>query len=201
MKDPVIVAGAFGEIIELCEECGCTIIGCIDNLGESHYRGYPILGTDDDLRNLINYKHIPVIITPDKPHIRKKLYDLYKYYGFTFKTLISPRANVSYSAVIGMGTIIQAGVHVSAEVCIGDFVKLNNNANVMHECKIGNFSTVAPNAVLLGRVHIGDEVYIGANSTLLPEIDIKRGVTVGAGAVVTRNIVDENIIVKGIPAK
>lgn len=201
MNEPVIIVGAFCEIIELCEECGCTIIGCIDNREKSYYKGYPILGTDEDLNSLVNYRHIPVVITPDKPYLRKKLFDLYHSQGFIFKTLISPKANVSPSATIGRGTIIQAGAHVSAEVYIGNFVKLNINANIMHECRVGNFSTVAPNAVLLGRVHVEEEVYIGANSTVLPGIKVKKGVIVGAGAVVTKNIMDENIIVKGIPAK
>lgn len=199
--DPVILVGAFCEIVELCEACGCTIIGCIDNRQKGCYKKYPILGSDRDIDRLLKYRHIPLVVTPDPPLIRKKLFELYNNHGFIFKTLISPDAKVSPSAHIGTGAVIQSGANVSSEARIGNFVKLNTCANVMHECTVGDFATVAPNAVILGRVDVANDVYVGAHSTLLPEIRIASGVTIGAGAVVTKSVLCENSTVKGVPAK
>ena len=70
----------------------------------------------------------------------------------------------------------------------------------MHDCLIHDYVTIAPNAVLLGHVTVSEKVYIGANSTILPTISIGEDSLVGAGSVVTRNI-DNNITVKGVPAK
>lgn len=201
MKNKVIVVGAFHEVIELAEENGLEIAGLIDNQKIGKYRSYEILGKDSEAMNLPkNIKEIHLIITPDKPSIRKKLMADYEELGFQFASLISKCAKISKSAVIGSGTIIQSGVNVSAECRIGIFVKLNTNCNVMHNSMIGDFTTIAPNAVILGNVKIGKLCYIGANATILPNIVICDNVTIGAGAVVTKNINTEMTVV-GNPAK
>ena len=201
MNKEIILVGGFHEIIELCEEIGYKIIGIIDNNLKETYWGYPIIGTDDMIKNLTRkYKNIPLVITPDLTSTRKKLFLEYSKYGFEFETIISPMARISKSSIIGAGAIIQHQVNVSSNVRIGIFAKLNVGCNIMHDSTIGNFVTIAPNAVILGRVNIGDSTYIGANSTILPGKSIGENVIVGAGAVVTKNF-DSNSIIKGIPAK
>jgi sugar O-acyltransferase (sialic acid O-acetyltransferase NeuD family) len=201
MNKEIILVGGFHEIIELCEEIGYKIIGIIDNNLKETYWGYPIIGTDDMIKNLTRkYKNIPLVITPDLTSTRKKLFLEYSKYGFEFETIISPMARISKSSIIGAGAIIQHQVNVSSNVRIGIFAKLNVGCNIMHDSTIGNFVTIAPNAVILGRVNIGDSTYIGANSTILPGKSIGENVIVGAGAVVTKHF-DSNSIIKGIPAK
>jgi len=197
----VILIGGFNEMIELCELCEMHIIGIIANNTDMASSKYPILGADTDAESLYKkYKSIPVVITPDSPRIRKKLVEHYSAIGYSFLNVISPKATISRSCILGEGVVIQSGVNVSADVCIGNFVKLNSNSNVMHDCKVGNFTTIAPNAVLLGRVKVEGNCYIGANSTILPEIIVKENGIVGAGAVVLKNI-HYNETVKGVPAK
>ncbi|NLI73057.1 MAG: hypothetical protein GX361_10080 [Bacteroidales bacterium] len=197
----VIIVGGFHEIIELCENLGKKIIGIIDNLLQNSYLGYPILGKDVDADALFSiYKNVPLIITPDNPHVREKLYRYYSEKGFRFTSLISNRAIVSKSARIGVGAIIQDGVNLSAFAEIGDFVKLNSCSNLMHDVVVESFSTIAPGAVVLGRVQIGTKSYIGANATILPNLTIADGTTVGAGAVVAKNT-ESNSTVVGVPAK
>ena len=201
MNKDVIIVGAFHEIIELCEDCGFHIVGIIDNKIQEDYSGYPILGTDDD-RDKIHGEHpqCSVVISPDLPAVRIKLAKMYGESDYQFATVISPKANISRSATIGVGTVIQAGVNVSAETTIGEFVKVNTYANVMHDNKVGDFTTIAPNAVLLGYVNIGRSAYIGANSTILPYVVVGSAATVGAGAVVTKNVPVQRTV-KGVPAK
>lgn len=201
MKKKVILVGGFHEIIELCEELDFNIIGIFDNNLKDQFLGYKILGEDKEAETLLDsYKKIPLIITPDSPTVRSRLFQLYSKLGYSFETIISKNARISKSAKIGEGTIIQDGVNVSANTIIGKFVKLNTGCNVMHDCIINDFVTIAPNAVILGRVVIDKEAYIGANSTVLPITRIGKRVIVGAGAVVTKNI-ESNIKVKGVPAK
>jgi acetyltransferase-like isoleucine patch superfamily enzyme len=57
-----------------------------------------------------------------------------------------------------------------------------------------------PGAVVLGNVKIGNYVTIGANSTILPGITISNNVIVGAGSVVTRNLLNDQVVI-GNPAK
>lgn len=200
MDKKAIIVGAFHEIIELTEELCISILGLIDNEKIGNYRNYPILSNDSHASKLlIEFKLIPLILTPDQPFVRNSLYYYYENLGFSFMSLISKNAKISKSAKIDIGTIIQYGVNISSEVNIGKFIKLNTNCNIMHNVIIGDFTTVAPNAVILGNVIIGKSCYIGSNSTILPNIEICDNVIIGAGAVVTKNILQPGTFI-GIPA-
>lgn len=197
----VILIGAFHEIIEQIAALDLELKGIIDNNKSGEYYGFPILGRDEEARNILKrFPNCELIVTPDKGHLRKLLFEEYSNFNHTFFTLISKYSMISKFSDIENGCIISQNVHISAGVQIGKFCKINVGANIMHDCKIGDYSTVAPNAVVLGNVEIGANCYIGANSTILPNVKIGDNVLVGAGAVVTREI-KNNKIVKGIPAK
>ena len=152
-------------MIELCEECGVNIVGIIDRNLRGGKFVYPVIGSDEDAIDLFpKYGNCHLVLTPDAPAIRKKLYWHYSRIGYEFASIVSPRATLSRSATIGKGTVIQAGVNISSDTKIGNFVKINTNANVMHDNRVDDFVTIAPNAVLLGRVNIGESAYIGSNS-------------------------------------
>ncbi|NMC75676.1 MAG: acetyltransferase, partial [Candidatus Methanofastidiosa archaeon] len=185
MKNKTIIVGMFHEIIELAESSGVEIFGGIDNYKIGDYRNIKVICTDEMVYNLgVDYKKYDLIITPDNPKVREKLFHHYSKLGFRFGKLISKKAEVSKSASIGCGTIIQNGVNISAEVQIGRFVKLNTMCNIMHNSFIGDYSTIAPNAVILGNVSVESRCYIGANSTILPNLVIGENSIIGAGAVV-----------------
>ena len=201
MNKRVVLVGGFHEIIELCDLCSIKIVGIIVNNLQDEYYGLPILGTDMDANKLYrSLKEIPLVITPDNPIVRWKLVSYYKKIGFKFTSLISSQANISRSANIGVGSVVQAGVNISSYTRIGDFCKLNTNANVMHDNVIGDYVSIAPNAVSLGYVTIKTFSYIGANSTILPKKVVNENCIVGAGAVVTKDV-EQGTTVIGIPAK
>jgi len=201
MNKDIIIVGAFHEVIELCEECNYRIIGIIDNYLQNEYLGYPIIGNDGNLEEIYRqFNSIPLVVTPDAPRKREKLFTIYSNVGFKFETIISHYARVSKYANIGRGCIIQSDVNVSSFTTIGDFVKLNTKCNVMHDCVISNFVTIAPNSVILGKINLGRGAYIGANSTILPGLQIGSNAIIGAGAVVTKNVLVGKVV-KGIPAK
>lgn len=202
MNDKVILVGGFVEIIELCENINIEIIGIIDPIYKHNYLGYPIIGTDLNVKKIKRvYSEIPLTITPDKPDLREKLSVLYMKHGFKFKTLISNQAYISKSALIGSGVVIQNAANISSEVQIGDFVKVNSCANIMHNVDIGQNTTIAPNAVILGYSTIGSGCYIGSNATILPNLQICENIIIGAGAVVTKDIAIPGTKWVGIPAR
>ena len=201
MNKDVIIVGAFHEIIEFCELCGYNIIGMFDSFLKNEYLGYKILGDDNSAKSKFNeYKNIPLIVTPDMPDKRYRLVQFYKQIGYHFTQLVSPKAIISRSAILGEGVVIQSGVNVSSNVFIGDFVKLNTYSNIMHDSIIEKYTTLAPNSVILGKVKINSFCYIGSNSTILPYKEIGSKAVIGAGSVVTKNITS-NVTVVGNPAK
>lgn len=202
MKDErIIIVGAFHEIIELAEECGKKIAGIIDNKLKDTYMGYKILGTDKMSKMIRQeYKLEKLILSPDLPKIRNKLFHFYSELNWEFDTLISPESRLSKGVIIEEGSIIHRFVNISNNTKIGKFVRVNVSANIMHDCQLGEFSTVAPNAVILGNINVGNEVYIGANSTILPNLIIGDCSMVGAGSVVTKNV-KGNTTVVGNPAR
>jgi len=201
MSNKIILVGGFKEIIELCNDSDIQIAGIFDNASDKELSGIKILGHDQEAEELYPHlKQFPFVITPDMPEVRMHLARYYQKIGYYPTSLISRKANISKSAIIGSGTVVQFGVNVSSNVNIGNFVKLNTYANVMHDSVISDYTTVAPNAVILGKVKIGQGCYIGANSTILPGLSIGDKSIIGAGAVVTRNV-DNGQIVKGVPAK
>lgn len=202
MPNSVIIVGGFIEIIELCEENSLPISGIIDNTKESSMYSYKVFGNDHDASGFPeSIKNIPLIITPDRPSVRKRLSLYYSALGYSFFNLTSKKANLAKSARIGRGTILQSGVNISSEVVIGDFVKVNSCANIMHNSEVGHYTTIAPNAVVLGYVSIGEGCYIGANATILPHVQIADNVTIGAGTVVTKNISEVGAVFVGVPAR
>lgn len=202
MTDSIIIIGAFHEIIELVEELNVRILGLVDNVKQGNYREYPILLNDADGTILsLQYLDYSILITPDFPGIRLRLSKLYFEAGFSFFTAISRKSQVSKSAKIGSGSIVQYGVNVSSEVEIGKFVKLNSLCNIMHNVLVEDYTTIAPNAVILGNVKIGKQCYIGSNSTILPNVKICDNTVIGAGAVVAKDITTPGGTYIGVPAK
>ena len=188
MNNEIILIGIFQEIIELLEDNKISINGLVDNI-ITHHDKYPVIGTDDEFLSMKSkYTASKLIITPDVPNLREKLYEKYNSNNYKFHTLISKDAKISKSSFIGNGSVIQYGVNVSSSSVVGKFNKLNTNSNIMHDVELSDFVTIAPNAVLLGNVKIGYKCYIGANSTILPNISICDNVIVGAGSVVTKDI-------------
>ena len=71
---------------------------------------------------------------------------------------------------------------------------------IHHDVLIVEYATIAPRAVILGSVKIGKFSYIGANSTIKQGVMIGNNAVVGAGAVVIKDVKD-NDVVAGNPAK
>ena len=200
MKNRVYLIGAFHEMVELLEDLGVEIIGLIDKSSPDCQvcSRYPYLGDDQWLLEKGPESKSKIILTPDAPDVREKIFAEYAKHGFEFGAILG--GNISNSAVVGEGTVIQKSAYISSCVRLGKAVKINVGARIMHDSSIGNFSTVAPDAVVLGKVVIGKNCYIGANSTILPGITVGDRSVVGAGAVVSRNVA-KNTTVKGVPAR
>ncbi|NQU88807.1 MAG: acetyltransferase [Mariniphaga sp.] len=201
--DKILLLGAGGHarscIDVLEEENQFEIAGLIEK-GESisnESLGYPVIGTDDDLKVLRQqYKNALITVGQIKsPKIRIKLYQLLKELDFTLPVIISPHAYVSKHAQIGEGSIIMHGVIINANAKIGNNCIINNKSLIEHDAVIGDHCHIATGAIINGEVSVGNETSIGSGAVTKQAISIGKNCVIGAG-VVLKNDIESNKVVK-----
>ena len=123
-----------------------------------------------------------------------------------------------------------ARIHSTASIRYARNVYVGRNSHINHLCCVwagetskivlGDNLLMGPGVVICAGNHgtkkgtpmtyqpevesdiiIGDDVWLGSNAVITAGVTIANGVIVAAGAVVTKNILEENIIVGGVPAK
>ena len=201
--DKILLIGAGGHaracIDVLEEENQFEIAGLIEK-GESisnESLGYPIIGTDDDLKVLRQqYKNALITVGQIKiPKIRIKLYQLLKELDFTLPVIVSSQAYVSKHAQIGEGSIIMHGVIINANAKIGNNCIINNRALIEHDAIIGNHSHIATGAIVNGGVSVGSESFIGSGVVTKQYISIGNNCSVGAGVTLKSDVKSCQVII------
>ena len=143
-----------------------------------------------------NSKYFSVCIAREDGYARYKISKNLEKLKLKPINIISKLCKLNKNSTYGRGLISMANSYVNRGGRIGDYCILNTGATVDHECIIG----IMEGCYLAGRVKIGDFTSIGATATILPDINIGKNVIVGAGAVVTKNV-KSNMVVVGNPAR
>ena len=114
--------------------------------------------------------------------------------------IISNHALFDNKDFLGKGVQLfpKSVVHYMAKV--GDYSILNTGSILEHDSILGNGVHMMPGSVVGGNTIVGDFVTIGLNATVMPGLKIEKGAFIGAGAVVTKNV-KKNEVVVGNPAK
>lgn len=137
-------------------------------------------------------------------------------------TAIWHHCQVREGAQIGSECILGKNVYIDFDVAIGNRVKIQNNCSVYHGATVEDGVFLGPHVVItndlyprainpdgtlkgnddweVGRVQICYGAAIGARSVILPGVTIGRFAMVGAGAVVTRDVPPQGLVV-GAPAQ
>jgi UDP-perosamine 4-acetyltransferase len=200
----LVLVGSGGHakvVAEIFEEAAdFEIIGCTSRDSTTDVLGYPILGDDDLLPELLRDGVRYAFVALGENNLRRKLIRHVTALGFELVNAVSRKAVVSRRARLQAGIAIMPGAVINSESKIGEGAIVNTGATVDHDCLVGSYCHIAPGVNLAGTVCVGDGTFLGIGSRVIPGISIGCWAMVGAGAVVIRNVPDR-VTVAGVPAK
>lgn len=199
------VGGSSFALIDLANACGYTVAVLYhynsERTGQVDH-GFTILGSFDDLFSQ-NIEGKFFLLTMGNMQIRKDLYGKIVSKGGIVPTLIHPGAAVSQFALISPnGVLIDSQSIIQSDCVIEEGAYIRSQTLIGHQTTIAPYVFVAPKALIGARLRIKEFAFIGQNATLISTKvqEVGSHSTVGAGAVVTKPVPD-NCIVVGNPAK
>lgn len=182
----IIGAGGHGRSVAEAAELSGTfdVSGFLDDglpVGQSVLMS-SILGTICGLGSVDHLRRYrtacdQAIVAVGNNAVREKLMQQLISMGFDLATVIHPRAFISPSAVVGMGSAVMAGAIVGTEAQLGIGVIVNCGAVVDHHAKVEDFGHLGVSACMAGGSILGRNAWMQAGCAL------GYGVEVPAGAV------------------
>lgn len=209
MKKNIVIIGSSGHskvIIDIIEkESKYNIVGLIDAFrekGDKLYQ-YPILGSEEDLLNLINEHNIYgcIIAIGDnwiRNKVKIKIDDLNS--SLTYINAIHPNSSIGKNVKIGFGNAIMANTNIGSDTNIGSFCIINNNSSIDHDSTMKDFSSIAPGVITGGNVLIGEYTAISIGTIIKHNIKIGSHSIIGANSLVLKDV-DKFIVEYGTPSK
>lgn len=145
-----------------------------------------------------------VVIAVGDPSARRRIASLCEATGLQEAVVVHPRAEISKSVELDLGTIICAGVILTTNIRVGRHVHINLDCTVGHDAVVGDFATLSPGVHVSGHVHIGQGAFIGTGANIIngtgdAPLVIGDEAVIAAGACVTKSV-DHRTMVAGVPA-
>lgn len=132
--------------------------------------------------------------------LRTIIFNKFKNLGYSFRSVIHPRAIVAENCDFGEGVQVMAGTVINTGTKIAADTIVNTGAVIDHDGNIGSHVHIAPGVTISGGVQVGDGSHIGTGATIIQGVTIGERALVGAGAVVIRDVAAGCKAV-GVPAK
>lgn len=205
----MIIVGAKGfakEVLEIfVQQNKLENIYFFDNVTESLpsklYNQFPVLRSIDEVKNVFRSTgESSFVLGLGNPQARYNLQKILTDAGGKLSSIVSPFAHVGhFGTQVGDGTCIMTGAVITNDVKIGKGSLINLNCTIGHDCQIGEYVEMSPDVNISGNCSIGDFCNLGTNAVVLPSVKLGTNVIVGAGAVVTKDVPDNSLVV-GMPA-
>lgn len=197
MKELILIGGGghCRSCIDVIETQNAYRIAGIVDLPErvgSEVLGYPVIGSDDQLAEIITrYDSFLITLGQIKsPERRIGIFERLVKAGANLATIVSPRAHVSRHAKIGPGSIIMHDALVNAGASIGANCIVNSKALIEHDATIADHCHISTAAVINGGVSVGAGSFVGSNAVTRQEVCIGREVIIGGGVSVMQDVGD-----------
>ena len=138
-----------------------------------------------------------------RPAVKNSVFKFFHtYYGVgigNYANLIHPTAELAATTRLDKGLHIGPHTVIAPYAVLGGLVTVNRSVSIGHHTMVSDYCTINPGASIAGRCHIGCAVTIGMGSNVLDGLRIGDSSIVGAGALVTKNV-PANVVVVGLPA-
>lgn len=171
------------------------------NLPETMFGQFPILTNITAAQHFFQNIDPRFTIGVGNPVLRKKLSSKFSSIGGQLSSTISPRASVGkFGNTIETGCNIMTGSVITADIKLSRGCLLNLNCTIGHDSVLDEFVELSPGVNVSGNCKIGAYSQLGTNAVLIPHVTLGQNVIVGAGAVVTKDVPDNSLVV-GMPAK
>ena len=127
-------------------------------------------------------------------------------------------AHVGRAAVIGPYARLRQGSVIGAQAKVGNFVETKNtqlgqgskanHLSYLGDTHIGEGVNIGAGTITCNydgkhkhKTEIADDVFVGSNSALIAPVVIGKGATIAAGAVVTKNVAEQELSIARQPQK
>lgn len=178
-------------VIDVAESAGFHIKGILDvpeNVGR-YVLGYPIIGTDDQIKDYVDDVVFVVTVGHIKDAaLRIRLHEKIADAGGRLATIVASTAHVSKYAHLGEGTVVMHHAIVNADANVGTGCIINTFANIEHDAKIGDYCHISTGAMVNGNCIVGSETFLGSQSVMVNGTEIAAGCVIGAASLVRKNL-------------
>ena len=180
-KSPLLIVGGQNLATEIRETAEQVFEGDIYNvIADDDDCKYTFI-RDSDIKEFVScHQEVKYILGFTIKKLRDKYKELFKQLGVEPQTIISPRAYVSSSSIIGKGSFIGPNAVISTNVHIGNYDVINFLVGIGHDAVLGDDVVVNPGAKISGHCVIGSNSLVGANSFVHQGISISDNSIVDA---------------------
>jgi sugar O-acyltransferase (sialic acid O-acetyltransferase NeuD family) len=194
-KKQILLVGAGGHArscIDVIESEDRFLIAGLVGLPEevnTHILGYPVLGADCDLPQLLGeYGQALITVGQIKsPEPRISLFHFLTESGCALPPIVSPHAHVSAHATLAEGTIVMHGAVVNAGASVGKNCIINSQALVEHDVVIEDHCHISTAAAVNSGVRVGKGTFVGSGSCVRQCVQIGEHCLIGMGQSVLKD--------------
>lgn len=199
----ILGAGGHGRVCaEVAAVQGYDVLGFVDaQLFGQVVNGIPVVSRNvTELSTLAGPNDASIFVAIGSNEARGRLFREARGLGYEIPTLIHPSACVSPTVIIGDGTAIIAGAVINANSRVGSYCIVNTSSSLDHDNSLADGVQICPGVRSAGAVQFGEASFIGTGASIIPGTRIGARATVGAGAVVIKDVPDNQRVV-GNPAR